>query len=128
MNLWRWVDPRIHSVRVADVRLYLLGRGWQLKPYPGPELLVFEGPPDDFGKPIIQVLPASEQASDYSQRLLELITALSVIEDRHAVDVLNDILNPARHDQPSSPDGQGRTAETAAPALEARPRKRKKRG
>lgn len=54
MNAGAWVDPRVRSVRVAAVRSYLLGRGWKLRPYPGPELLVFEGPVDDDGQRIVQ--------------------------------------------------------------------------
>jgi hypothetical protein len=80
-NMDRWVDPRLRSVQVADVRKYLLAHGWKSKPYPRPELLVFEGPPDDHGEPIVQVLPSSEDFADYQLGLLELVTALAVIDD-----------------------------------------------
>ena len=98
MNIHRWIDPRVGSVRVSQMCSYLLGRCWHLKAGPASDLLVFEGPPDDDGEPIIQVLPASERYSDYRQRLIELITSLSVIEDRSPLEVLNDILRqpPAR--------------------------------
>jgi hypothetical protein len=92
MNRSAWVDPRIERVRVADVRDYLLNRGWRLQPYPGPELLVFEGPKDDDGEPIVQVLPSSERLKDYRMRLEDLIGALAVIEDRPAGDILTDML------------------------------------
>jgi hypothetical protein len=95
MNRSPWVDPRIDRVRVADVRNYLLNRNWRLQPYPGPELLVFEGPKDDDGETIIQVLPASERLKDYRMRLENLIGALAVIEDRPAADVLTDMLASA---------------------------------
>src|SRR5262249_39045418 len=62
-----WVDPRIGQVSVAKARSYLEGRGWRQQAYPGPELLVFEGPSDE-GEPIIQVLPSSEQLADYRMR------------------------------------------------------------
>jgi hypothetical protein len=87
-----WVDPRIVSVTVAGIRSYLLAREWRLRPYPGPELLVFEGPPDDDGQPIVEVVPSSEQMRDFLMRIEELIGALSVIEDRPARDVLEDVL------------------------------------
>jgi hypothetical protein len=95
-NMYRWVDPRVDSVRVADMRSYLARRGWKEKPYPGgPELLVFQAARvDDDGKEIIQVLPSAEESRSYRQRLIELITSLAVIEDRLAVEVLNDILHP----------------------------------
>ncbi len=92
MNASAWVDPRIRSVRVAGVRSYLLGRGWKLQAYPGPELLVFEGPVDDDGEPIIQVIPSSEDMRDFSLRVDELIGALSIFEDRPAGQILTDIL------------------------------------
>jgi hypothetical protein len=72
-----------------------------MKSYPRPELLVFEGPPDDNGNPIIQVLPSDEHFVDYHQRLVELITSLAVIENRYAVDVLNDILEQPTDGQPA---------------------------
>jgi hypothetical protein len=106
-DLSRWVGPRICSVRVADVRSYLSGRGWKPKPYPRPELLVFEGPLADNGAPIVQVLPAEERFADYQQRLVELVTALAVIEDRPAADVLDDIL---RQGAPP-PNGQGQASD-----------------
>ena len=80
LGMERWVDPRIKSVKVADMQRYLLSHGWKGKPFPRPQLLVFEGPRFG-GEKVIQVLPSSEELADYQQRLLELITALAVIED-----------------------------------------------
>lgn len=88
-----WVDPRLPLVRVAGVRSYLLSQGWRPQPYPRPELLVFEGPADDDGQPIVQVLPSSEQMRDFPLRVEELIAALSILEDRPASDIVSDILN-----------------------------------
>jgi hypothetical protein len=100
-----WVDPRIQLVRVAGVRAYLLGRGWRLQPYPGPELLVFEGPADDDGRPIVQVLPSSEEMRDFNLRVEELIGALGILEDRSPRDILSDILNEESAEQ-SQADAQ----------------------
>ncbi len=105
-----WVDPRLPLVRVAGMRSYLLGRGWRLQPYPGPELLVFEGPADDDGQPIVQVLPSSEQMRDYPLRIEELIAALSILEDRPAADILSDILNEGAAGQPRIAEGNGSNA------------------
>lgn len=87
-----WIDPRIDRVSVDNVRAYLEDRGWRLQAFPGPELLVFEGPNDDDGKPILQVVPSSERFKDYRMRVENLIGALSVIEDRPAVDILTDMV------------------------------------
>src|SRR5271168_674172 len=92
MNLSGWIDPRVELVRVEDVKSYLLSRGWKQASYPRPELLVFEGPLDDDGEPLIQVLPSSEHTRDYRLRVVELISALSIFEDRPAIAILNDLL------------------------------------
>jgi hypothetical protein len=79
-----------------------------LQPYPRPELLVFEGPNDDNGEPIVQVLPSSERMRDYQIRLEDLVGALGVIEDRPAVAVLTDMLACSRTNglaQPPRGDG-----------------------
>ena len=95
MNPSAWGDPRIDRLSVENVRDYLHNRGWRLLSYPGPELLVFQGPTDDDGEPIIQVLPSSEKLRDYRMRLEDLLGALSVIEGRPAADVLTDMLTAA---------------------------------
>jgi len=92
MNNFGWIDLRVDRVSVDNVRTYLLSRGWRLQPYPGPELLVFEGPTDDDGEPILQVLPSSERLRDYRMRVVDLLGALSIIEDRPAVAILTDML------------------------------------
>ena len=63
MKNWGWVDPRVEQVRVADVQSYMLRKGWQQRPYPCAELLVFGGILDDDGKEIIQIIPSSERCA-----------------------------------------------------------------
>jgi hypothetical protein len=92
MNPWRWVDPRVDEVRVEGLRAYLLARGWKPKPHPRPQVLVFEEPGGGGGEPVVQVVPASERLRDYRQGVIDVITSLSAYEDRHPVEVLNDIL------------------------------------
>jgi hypothetical protein len=94
IGMERWIDPRVGQVKPSDVMHYLVSHGWKRQPFPRQEVLVFEGPPDDSGKPIIQMLPASEGAPDYRGSLIRLITALAIIEDRMAPAVLDDILQP----------------------------------
>jgi hypothetical protein len=88
-----WIDPRIASVRVDDVRNYMLRHGWELQAYPNPKVLVFGGPKDDDNKPIIQVLPSSEKLGDYEIRLEELIRSLSIMEQRTTFEILDELLN-----------------------------------
>jgi hypothetical protein len=95
---------------VAGVRSYLLGRGWRLQPHPASELLVFEGPADDDGQPIVQMLPSSEQMRDFPLRVEELIAAVSILEDRPAHDIVSDILNEGATGPTSTAEGNGNSA------------------
>jgi hypothetical protein len=81
-----WVDPRICQVRVADLRAYLLARGWQVHPQPRPEMIFFEKEDADGGRITV---PASEEFGDYLQRITEAITSLAGSEQRYAVEVLD---------------------------------------
>jgi hypothetical protein len=99
-ELRRWVDPRVTSVRVADVKSYLLRRHWAPLPAPRPYQLAFQEPQGGADGPAVLYVPSSEQFSDYPQRILEVVTELAEIEDRYAVDVLNDILRQASDGKP----------------------------
>lgn len=95
MNPWRWLDPRIADVRLADVQSYLLSQGWQQCPDANPTALRYEHSAQGNGSRLFQLIPASEQYPDFPTRIAELITTLSEIEERHPVVVLNDILGQA---------------------------------
>ncbi len=82
------------AVKVTDLRAYLLGRGWRIRPYSNTQMIYFEGPSDDEGRPIVQLVPASEQLSDYSYRIQELISTLSIIEERPEDEVYRSIVTP----------------------------------
>lgn len=112
-HLAPWIDPRVRSVRVVDVQIYLLRRGWKPRPSSRPQMLLFEGPPADDGEPLLQAVPATESGSDYVQRIIDVITNLSVLEDRYAVDILNDVLMAARQvpaPAPISPESSSPSA------------------
>jgi hypothetical protein len=118
MSMDRWVDPRVSQVKVANLRSYLEAHGWQLKPFPRPQALKYEGPPDDEGEPIVLMAPSSEKLSDYRWGVVSIITTLSVLEDRHPVEILNEILG---HDA----CGQARGEEGANAASRVAGAKRK---
>jgi hypothetical protein len=84
--------PLVHQLRVRDICEYLNDRGWRTKPF-RPEALLFEGPPDDEGRPIVQLVPSSEQMPGFNLRSRELLHALSVIEGRPAEQILLDIVS-----------------------------------
>jgi hypothetical protein len=103
INPWRWVDPRIERVRVTDLQAYFLSRGWKPRPTPSPALLRFEKPTRRGKAAIYQMVPSSEQSIDFRQRVAELLTTLSKLEDRHPVAVLDDVLASGQ----ASPDLNG---------------------
>ncbi len=100
-GLRRWVDPRVTGVRVADVQEYLRRRGWAQQTAPRPQQLAFAEPTGAPDERCVVYLPSSEQFADYPQRILEVITELAEIEDRYAVDVLDDILRARGHAEPN---------------------------
>jgi hypothetical protein len=100
-----WIDPRVLEIKSADARRYLLRRGWKLLSAESEPLLDFEGPPNK-GEATVVSLPTKEQARDYPQRIIELLTDVALAEDRYAGDLLNDILQQASA-VPVSANGPG---------------------
>ena len=113
-DLRRWVDPRVWSVRVGDLRAYLERKGWTACPAPRPQQLAFEGPAGNPDGSAHLYVPESEQFSDYPQRILEVVTALAEIEGRYAVEVLDDILQSRAS---AGPNGAGVQSSAESPGL-----------
>ena len=90
-------------LRAEWIKDYLIDHGWKQVPFKREALLVFEGPKDDDGEPIVQVIPRSEEAPDFGMRAQELVDALSIIEDRPAEEIVRDIL--ARGPSPTGTSG-----------------------
>ncbi len=88
----RWIDPRMHAVRVNDVRNYLLRKGWKEAPPDLEGWVVFQEPQVGEADPLYQWLPNSEQRREYPQAVYELLAAVAEIENRTAVEVLTDVL------------------------------------
>ena len=107
-----WIDPRIDGVTVAGARAYLLDHGWRPRPFPRPEVLVFEGPMSDEGRPIVQILPSGEHFVDYRMRMEELIGALGAIENRPAAEILTEML--------ALPSTNGAVEHSASESIEAK--------
>jgi hypothetical protein len=116
-----WIDPRVQFVQSKDAQAYLLRHGWKPVPFPRTDTLMFAGPLADSGKPITQIVPISEDSDAYVQRIIELITALAILEDRTAVAVLDDILQQAAVNGPPASDGNDASQ---APKGKRRQRKR----
>jgi hypothetical protein len=107
-DLHRWVEPRVWSVRVGDVRAYLQRKGWTACAAPRPQQLAFEEPAGNPDGPARLYVPESEQFSDYPQRILEVVTTLAEIEGRYAALVLDDILQSRASAEPNGAGQAGR--------------------
>lgn len=94
-----WIDPRVEKVRAADAEAYLLQRGWTRVPFPREEVHLFAGPTANGGEPITQPVPMNEQAGDYLQGVISLITNLAILEERTASAVLEDMLTRSEDGQ-----------------------------
>jgi hypothetical protein len=110
-----WVDPRILQVTSADAQRYLLRRGWKSL---GPaesnvEMLLFDGPSEEEGNPLIGIPVRTEQGPEV-QRLIEAVTEIARFEDRYAGDVLSDILQPPPQSDLQATNGGSRAGDPAA--------------
>jgi hypothetical protein len=100
MNADLWVDPRVRQVAASGMESYLTAHGWKRVQHPRKQLMVFEGPLDDDGEPLILAIPSSERFKDFTGRIVRVIESLSIVEGRHPVEILNDIL---KENPPSAP-------------------------
>ena len=107
----RWIDPRLYSVRAADLQAYLFHKGWKPVPPDRPGVLVFQEPATSEDGPLYQFVPLDEQWEGYPAQVYELIAALATIEDRYAGDVLTDILR-LRNAEPVPANGPEESRKT----------------
>lgn len=116
LNIERWVDPRARLVQLPALEKYLERHGWRRKPHPSPYWIVYTGPyTDDFGDPINQVF-YTEECDDFHEGIVRVITNLSLFEDRHPVEVLNDILQIGADETTAAPAGGNGTQAEGTPA------------
>jgi hypothetical protein len=90
-----WIDPRVVQLGPGQARAYLVRRGWKsLGPAGNPILEMFEGPDERDDTPTVLV-PLETDQGPMLQRMIELVGELARFEDRWAVDVLNEMLQPS---------------------------------
>jgi hypothetical protein len=87
-----WIDPRVIQVKASDAETYLLEHGWVRIKSAHANKHAFASSTDEKSASVVQVAQL-EEASDFPQRMIELIGDLATIEDRYAGDVLSDILH-----------------------------------
>ena len=110
----RWIDPRVYTLRLADVIAYLEDRGWKELPTDRKGFRVFQEPTGELveGKPVCQFVPDSEAIDIYPLLMFELLTGLAEFEDRQAAEVITDLLELAEQHR-----GNG-TVKTDSPSTE----------
>src|SRR6266446_300718 len=99
-----WIDPRVADVRSQAARTYLAKHGWRAMRKDQARLQAFERRGAAKNSAVVSV-PLREQARDYPQRVIELVTDLAVAEGRNARDILNDILQQPEDNSRIAPNG-----------------------
>jgi hypothetical protein len=89
-----WIDPRVAQIRSAAAQAYLRSKGWKPLTTTQPNLLPFDSPVEG-DESTVAIVPVQEQGRDYTQRMIELITAVALFENRYAPEVVSDMLGQA---------------------------------
>lgn len=89
-----WIDPRIVHARPEDAQAYLIRHGWkQVGPATAPELLRYEMEEDENAPTMF--VPLRVDSGPGLQWMIDLVADLAQFEDRWAVAILDDILQPS---------------------------------
>ena len=86
-------DSLLRGVTIGNVTAYLELLGWVRVEHPSPKRFVFQGPEDDFGKPLELFVPRHTEFIDSYERLADIVNFLSAFEEIPARDVLRKIRN-----------------------------------
>jgi hypothetical protein len=81
------------NLSVDDMSLYLRHHGWQEVPGTNARVKVFQGVTDDFGQPLLLIIPSSDRFLDTVLRLSEALELLAALEDCSIEDMLAQIQN-----------------------------------
>ncbi len=92
MTIHSGTTDAVNGLRLDAIKEYLSRHGWVQKPFARPAVLYFEGPQDDHGNPIVQILPDSEEAADFPLRVQDLLASLSFVEQRSVEDILRELV------------------------------------
>ena len=83
------------GIRVEDLTAYLGSSGWvRRKDYPRTDVVVFEGPRDDAGRPINCVFPASTHARAFQADVERVLRSVALLEEREPGEIAREVLRP----------------------------------
>jgi hypothetical protein len=91
MDATRTSKLPITDVDIRTLTAYLERTGWRRTPHANSDIVLFEGPEDDEGKPIKLILPKQNDLQDSYLRLEEAINLLAVIEEKSPHDLIQSI-------------------------------------
>ncbi len=69
------------KLSVNDMALYLRYYGWKELPEKNPRIIVFQGENDDFGRPLLLMIPSHDQFRDAVLRLSEALELLAALDN-----------------------------------------------
>ncbi len=84
-------DLHLDDLRLEDLQAYVEETGWRDVKYPSDRLLVFEGPENDDGNPLLLSLPTRRGFRDTDDRLLDAINLLAAVEQTSPNTILEKI-------------------------------------
>jgi hypothetical protein len=79
------------NLRKKDIEKYVISHGWQQIEHPNKHFQVFDGVPNNDGKPIRLALPIDEHPQDTDLRIYQAIQTIAGVEDRSIKEVVADI-------------------------------------
>jgi hypothetical protein len=94
VNLRQPIDLNLSIQNIVN---YANHHGWHQFPQSNPRLTVFRTSDDDYGNPILLVLPSHENFEDAPLRLAEAVQLLAAVENRTTEEVLTDIQSMGEH-------------------------------
>jgi hypothetical protein len=80
----------LSTFSLLDVKRYLKDEKWHIIDQ-SPKAIIFEGPQTDSGNPLIFKLPASEENSDYFERIRDIVNILAAIKETQPHIIINQI-------------------------------------
>jgi hypothetical protein len=83
---------QVAAIRPRDVQLYLVSRGWVSDPAESsPDASLYRHP--GLGDAEV-LLPLRREVGDYVPRMADVVVALSILERRSPLEVINDLSSP----------------------------------
>lgn len=105
------LDDFGQTIGLEDAVFYLESRGWESRREEHRGQIWFESPPSGREDSIHLYLPISERYADYPARLEELVKAVSIFEERPAIEIVTEMAGATGHDDTPHPTGLAGTLE-----------------